>query len=348
MKLLPDNLNYDFVGKRRFFAILSAVIVTICLGLFFTVGPDWGIDFTGGTQVRIKFDDATTIGDVRQSLEPMGLSGDSVQQFGAVDEHEFNIRIQDPSFGFTELKKNIEETLRTTYGQDWIHEVRSEEQVGARMTIHHTGDAVAPEAIQATLAMYPGVAVDNAPDDNTFYVKLPPQTEQIGRSIGGFLGDRKFTVVEVESVGPKTGAELRTQATIAIGLTLLLIFVYVAFRFELSYAPGAFLSLFHDACVVLGMFVIFRREFDLNAIGVVLTVLGYSINDTIVIYDRIRENRQKYRRADLAKLINDSINEMLGRTIATNFTAFLAVVAFLFFGGYTIQTFAIADRKSVV
>jgi preprotein translocase subunit SecF len=146
----------------------------------------------------------------------------------------------------------------------------------------------------------------------------------------------------VDSVGPKAGAELRKQGIVSVVAAISLIVLYVAFRFDLIFAPGAILSLLHDASVCAGFFVLSRREFDLSMIGVILTILGYSINDTIVTFDRIRENQQKFRRTDLPALINTAINETLGRTLATTFTVFIAITPFLFLGTGSIKTFALA------
>jgi preprotein translocase subunit SecF len=144
------------------------------------------------------------------------------------------------------------------------------------------------------------------------------------------------------------GGELRRKGFLAIGATLALILVYVAFRFDLAFAPGAVLALFHDVSIVVGIFVITGHEFNLPMIGALLTIIGYSLNDTIVIYDRIRENMRRYRRADTARLINDSINETMTRTLATSFTTGVAMLAFLFLGGPVIETFALAILLGVV
>ena len=129
---------------------------------------------------------------------------------------------------------------------------------------------------------------------------------------------------------------------------LVLVLAYIAFRFDLAFAPGAVLALFHDVAITIGIFVIFHREVNLPIIGALLTIIGYSLNDTIVIYDRIRENMERYRRTDLQNLINKSVNETLNRTVNTSLTTFLAIVFFLLWGGPVIQTFAMAMLIGVV
>ena len=143
-------------------------------------------------------------------------------------------------------------------------------------------------------------------------------------------------------MGPKVGDELKRSGFISVAATLALVLLYVAFRFDVGFAPGAVVALFHDVSITIGIFVLSQREFNLPMIGALLTIVGYSLNDTIVIYDRIRENMDRYSRTDLAELINVSINETLARTLATSVTTALAICAFLFLGGPVIQNFAFA------
>lgn len=187
-----------------------------------------------------------------------------------------------------------------------------------------------------------GAVAQQSPDDNTFYVSLPGLSTKVQEAIAATLTGQTFEILQIDSVGPKVGGELRRQAIVSLALALGLILVYVALRFELDFAPGAVLALVHDVIVTVGVFVIIREDFNVSMIGALLTIVGYSLNDTIVIYDRIRENRAKYRRADMKKLINDSINETLGRTLATSGTTIVAIAAFLFWGGPVIHTFALA------
>jgi preprotein translocase subunit SecF len=169
-----------------------------------------------------------------------------------------------------------------------------------------------------------------------------------------------FEILQTDSVGPKVGAELRQQGLISILATLGLILAYVSLRFNLSFAPGAVLALLHDVLIVIGLFILLGKaapylpfaipslEFNLPMVGALLTIIGYSLNDTIVIYDRIRENMARYRKTDLESLINTSINETLRRTINTSITTLGAMSAFLFFGGSVIQTFALAISLGVI
>ena len=164
--------------------------------------------------------------------------------------------------------------------------------------------------------------------------------------------DLTSRIVKVDSIGEKVGAQLRTQGMLAILVTLGLILIYIAFRFELSFAPGAVVALLHDVLVVVGVFsvgcVVFGFEFNLPIIGALMTIIGYSLNDTIVVYDRIRENVRRYKRKDLTWIVNTSVNECLSRTLLTSATTFLVVLMMVIFGGPILRGFAVALLAGVV
>ncbi|RME27674.1 MAG: protein translocase subunit SecF [Deltaproteobacteria bacterium] len=353
MQLVRPDINIDFVGMRKTAAIASGLAVVASLLLFFLVGPTWGIDFTGGTEVRIQFLEPTDIGEVRTALADLELGSDAVQQYGPESDNEFVIRIQDTTVGTEDLQQEVTDLLAAKFGPDWIQETRFDAQVGARMTVRYAGSAVAVAEIEQALASMEGVRVRPAMDDNTVYVELPGLTSKIEKAISERLAGRKFEIRNVDSVGPKVGDELKEQGALAILATLALILVYVGFRFEIAFAPGAVIALFHDVSITVGMFIIldqlgWTHEFNLPMIGALLTIIGYSLNDTIVIYDRVRENMKRYRRRDTSQLINASINETLSRTLATSITTALAMLAFLVLGGPVIETFALAILMGVV
>ena len=348
MYLIKPGTKIDFVAGRRIAAVFSVIMVSASLVLFFVKGPNWGIDFTGGTEVHLKFNESVQIGEVRTALTQLDLGSDAVQQIGTDEEGEYVIRIQDPEFGTAETRANVESALKSSFGEGWIDETDFTAEVGARLTVRYTGDKVTIDDVQAAVDGIPGAKAAPALDDNVVYVNLPGLASQIGGKLRGSLPDRDFKVLQVDSVGPKVGGELRRQGFIAIVATLALILVYVGFRFELAFAPGAVLALFHDVSVVVGIFTLTGHEFNLPMIGALLTIIGYSLNDTIVIYDRIRENMSRYRRKDTPALINTSINETLGRTLATSITTGCAMMAFLTLGGPVIETFALAILMGVI
>ena len=348
MYLIKPGSKIDFVAGRKKAAVVSLVMVIASLVLFFVKGPNWGIDFTGGTEVHLKFNEAVQIGEVRTALTKLDLSNDAVQQIGSDEEGEYVIRIQDPEFGTAETRTAVEAALKASFGEGWIEETDFMAEVGARLTVRYTGAAVTIPDVQRAVNDIPGAVAASALDDNVVYVNLPGLASQIGDKLRTSMGDRGFQVLQVDSVGPKVGGELRQQGFVAIAATLALILVYVGFRFDLAFAPGAILALVHDVSVVVGIFTITGHEFNLPMIGALLTIIGYSLNDTIVIYDRIRENMSRYRRQDTAAMINASINETLGRTVATSITTGCAMLAFLTLGGPVIETFALAILLGVI
>jgi preprotein translocase subunit SecF len=204
------------------------------------------------------------------------------------------------------------------------------------------------DKIQSELARVPGVSVQASPEENTFYVRLPGLAEDIRGLLETNLKDRGVEIEQISSVGPKVGGSLRTAGLVSTLIAMGLLLVYVAFRFDFAYAPGAVLCVFHDAAIVLGVWVVTQQEFGLPMISAILTLVGYSLNDTIVTYDRIRENSEKYRRKNLPELINDSVNQTLSRTLITNGATSLAIIPFMFLGGPILQQFAIAMMVGMV
>ncbi len=348
MQFIPDSLSIDFVGKRKVAAAISAVLVVASVVVFIVIGPNWGIDFTGGAEIRLQFEELVEIGEVRDAIVAVGLPGDSVQSIGGPEDSEYSIRVQDAAFGSEDIRAEVKRALEAAFGVDWLVEERFEAEVGASMTLEYKGDIVATDRIVAAVKDISGVQVREQPDDNTFRVTLPGLSEQVQDAIGKDLAGHEFEVLQVDSVGPKVGGDLRRQGFISIFSMLALVLAYVAFRFDLTFAPGAVVALFHDVTIVIGVFVLLQREVNISIIGALLTIIGYSLNDTIVIYDRIRENMERYRRKDMEGLINASINETMNRTINTSLTTLAAMIVFLFLGGPVIETFALAIALGVI
>jgi len=172
---------------------------------------------------------------------------------------------------------------------------------------------------------------------------LETMSKSLQTSLQGRFKDNPVEIRRVEVVGPKVGKDLKTKAMWAVGLAFLAILIYVAFRFhEFSYGLGGIVALFHDVVVTFGAISIFNIEFSLNVLAVILSIIGFSINDTIVIFDRVRENIKKMRKDDLVTIFNVSINETLGRTILTTGTVMMVVVILFFFAGEVIHDFTIA------
>ncbi len=271
------NANYDFVGKRRWFygASLTLVLIAI-LSIVLHGGLNYGIDFTGGTLVQVRFDKVVTVEQVRRGLDAIRLGTSAViQQFGGPEE--YLIRLQQTEQRSEEITKSIQAALESSRGA----------------------------------------------------------TAEIRR---------------VEFVGPQVGHDLQLQALYAVLAGMAGILVYVAIRFDYRGGVVSILALFHDVMVTLGALSIANREMSLPVLAALLTIVGYSINDTIVVFDRIRESRGKGIRKgqDLAGLINGAINQTLSRTILTSFTTFVSALVLFLFGGEVLRDFAFALVVGVV
>jgi preprotein translocase subunit SecF len=345
-----SSMDIDFVKPRFFFASVSTALVLASWILFFVYpGPQWGIDFQGGTEIHVKFnatmdaetqqitsDDAAppiTIEKIRASMEAMGLGDDVVQRVGAPARQEYQIRIKDTTMGSDELQGQVVRLLQDKYGADRIGEPDVDAEVGTRMDIPFNDGKVPPlSEIANALSSLEGLTVAESKEAGEVSVRLPGLAQLIRDQLSEAI-DAPFVVLSTDSVGPRVGGDLRQQGFVAIAITLLLVLVYIAFRFDIGFAPGAILALLHDVSLTAGVFVLIGLEINLPIVGALLTIVGYSLNDTIVIYDRIRENTDRYSRQDLPRLINVSINETLARTLATSVTTFLAIMPFLVFGG---------------
>lgn len=263
--------KFDIAGKRKLWFLISLLVIVPGLLCMFMRGFNFGIDFTGGTIIDLKFDQPVSIAEVRQSLVPYGLEGSTIQLSGAES-------------GATESDAVM---IRTT---DLEEEDRKAVMAGIESEVGH------------------------------------------------------YTVLREEKVGATIGGELITNAVTALVVSWLLIIAYVAYRFEFRFGIAAVLALVHDILIVLAVFSFTQRQIDSSFIAALLTIVGYSINDTIVIFDRIRENlRLHFRRGgDINELVNRSIYQTLTRSLYTVFTVMFTTAALYFFGGETTKDFAFA------
>jgi preprotein translocase subunit SecF len=259
------NPHIDFISRRKYGFIFSTVIIILALLLIFIKGPNFGIDFTGGALLQVRFEKPIDTATLRSSLAKIGKENAQIQALGT-ENAEYVIRAagEDPA-GFANAVKDI---------------------------------------LQADF-----------PDN-----------------------EREF--LREETVEPKIGKELLIKTIWAVIIALMLILVYVSFRFDYRFGMAAVIALFHDAIFTIGVLVLVQREFSIVVVGALLTIIGYSINDSIVISDRIREKYTKMRREPYNVVLNTGLNETLSRTILTVGTTLLAVIALLLFGGSVIADFA--------
>ena len=340
-EIIPKTFFYDFVARRFFWAVVSFVASGVGLVLFFFPGPHWSIDFSGGTEVEMHFASRTEIADVRRVLADIGIVEDAVQQVGDPSSSEFTVRLKGDTAAKQEDLDTVRNSLTAVHGADWIEEFRVENEVGARIALVYTGAPVPVSDIERELLALPGVSVQSSGDENTVYIRLPGVSESIKSALTQGLPDHPLTIDRADSVGPKVGDSMRTAGVTALLVSTLLHLIYVAVRFDFTFAPGAIICLLHDICITVGILVALRQEFGLSTVSALLTLSGYSLNDTIVVYDRIRENMERYKRKNFGDLINNSINQTLSRTVMTAGATSLAMLPFLFLGGAVLHQFAL-------
>jgi len=266
---LFGGAHYDFLGsRRRAYVISTVMLVAGLISIFFHRGLVFGVDFTGGTLVQVRFAEPTTVAEVRDAIVAADLVGAQIQNFESADE--FLVRI-------------------------------AEFQEGG-------GEAVSTAVRAAFAAAY---------------------------------GENGFEVQRTEAVGPKVGSELKRNATLAILMSFVLTLVYLAFRFEWRFGVAAIVATVHDIVITFGFISLLNVEITLATVAAILTIIGYSLNDTIVVFDRIRENLKKRRKDDYPTILNASINETLPRTVLTSGTTLVSLVSLFLLGGGVIRPFAL-------
>ncbi|MFH1018756.1 MAG: protein translocase subunit SecF [Pseudomonadota bacterium] len=350
--LIPSNASIDFIGKRRIYVGISVVTLALAIIALLVKGLNYGVDFTGGTQIQVRFQSKPSDADVRKSLSKIQLSEATVQEVGGEGSGEFLVRVSTAGLDLTKYR----ETLQKAFDA-----VSPAEGGPARLRFSEDRLYVQYEKSADPEKMKAGVNALGAQDitaesvnpfgkesNHEYLVQFAGVASRITGTFQESFGKGAFEILQTDQIGPKVGKELRWQAVGAVLISMILILIYVGFRFEFEFAPGAVLGLFHDAMIVLGVFAFFGLQFDLSIVAAVLTIIGFSINDTIVVYDRIRENIARTRNPNLAVVMNDSINQTLSRTILTSGTVLLATLALVFFGGPITFNFALAFSIGVV
>src|SRR5579862_7032263 len=347
------NTNFDFLGKKWAFIIASLVLTAAGLiSLAVKGGPLYGIDFKGGTVVKVRFSGPPPVDAIRTAIGKRVAGEVTVQNFESQsNEVAIGTELKDEKQS-DQNRRVILETLEATFGAAG----------DAKLDFNNTGQQALVDRLRDPLARN-GVSVsdtqlDQLAADVLKFKNTPPRSglitnfDQLTGVPGvnaGVINTLKqecslapFSVREVEIVGPKVGADLRRQAVLATLAALAGMLVYIAFRFEWIYGVAAVVAVFHDTIITVGIFSLFNREITMTVIAALLTLVGYSMNDTIVIFDRIRENLRTSKRESLEDVINRSVNQTLSRTIMTSGLTFLTVIALFLFGGPVLHGFSFA------
>lgn len=349
VRLLPAKTNFDFLGKRIPALVLSTIINIASIVLVFTVGLNFGIDFQGGIAIEAKsLKGDADLAETRRVGAGLGLGEVSLQEFGAKDT--ILIRIQRQK-GDAACVANAAKLLTKAMGAGWSVKPAANTQSG-NLELVAPGRISDEQARAAAVAM--GLADNLVRAGNSPAVVTLEQDQrdewcqQVAILVARDALSGTYDFRRTESVGPKIGGELLSTGIIAVGLTLLAIAAYVWLRFEWQFGVGALIALLHDVLTTIGLFAITQLEFNLTALAALLTIAGYSINDTVVVFDRVRENLRRYKKLSLVDLLNVSTNETLARTIMTSGTVFLAVVALVLFAGPVLYSFSIAMLWGVI
>lgn len=361
MHIIKGKTNIDFIGKRKIALLLSTALnIAVLVGIA-GFGFNMGVDFAGGTLIEVKFNGPITAEKVREGAIAGGLQEPQVQSIGSADENTFILRMGGVTQLTAENEKLAEDALRKIPGIE-ITALNKDLDNGL-ITLRTKADVKLEDIKQAVVSSGTGVqgvtllAGSSVESGFQYQVTSAGMSDKVKESLAKGIPDVKFEptpecqscgVRRTDYVGPQVGEQLRNKGVASLLLALLSILIYVAFRFDLKFGPGALVASVHDVIMVSGYYLVTRREFNLTSIAVLLTILGYSINDTIVIYDRIREEMVKYKGKPLAEIINIAINDTLSRTILTGGVTSLSLIGLLIFGVGEIFDFAAAMLWGII
>jgi preprotein translocase subunit SecF len=351
--IVPHGTKFDFVGKRHIAVVLSLIVnlAVIAWSLPFIHGLNYGVDFAGGTEMEVKFTEARVDpGDVRKAVEDLGFKGASVQRYGPEEDSSYLIRVERIALMSPEDVDRVVQAVKARFP---VEEYSFDAELGDKIDFSFQ-QAPAAEDVRAVVEAA-GVKVREVREEaglsagsRSFAVITQGIQDKVEAGLASKFQAAEPEVRRVEYVGPAVGRELRNQGFKALLYAMALIVAYVGLRFDFRFSPGVVIAILHDAIVTLGFYALSGREFNLTSIAALLTVVGYSVNDTVVIYDRIRENQAKYRGRSLVDLVNLSINETLGRTFLTSLATALSLIGLLVFGVGTIFDFAAAVLVGIV
>jgi preprotein translocase subunit SecF len=357
MELFHHDVNLDWMSKAKYFFALSATLLLIgAISWIHKGGLDYGIDFKGGTLVYVRFAGKPPVDQLRQGLAQQGLGQSVIQQISDISNPNANevvIYLPQQGQGTVALDAGKSDILNALHAT-----------LGAGQPGKQDFNAATPTDVAEILVRKDPLSAGAAAGDR--YQQLAKQLtdyrDKVARGVIANIDDLRsagatpavlaalrdsyyaspFAVINVEIVGPKVGTELRRQAVLVTLYALAGMLIYIAFRFEWVYGAAAVLAVFHDVLITLGLFSLLHFEISLTVIAALLTLVGYSMNDTIVIFDRIRENTRLMRREPFAAIVNRSINQTLSRTILTSGLTFLTVLVLFLMGGQVLRSFSFA------
>ena len=346
------NTNFDFLGNKWPFIIASLVLTVAGIGsLIVKGGPRYGIDFRGGALMYVRFNQEPPEDKIRAALGAKIPGEISIQRISGSNEVIVSTELSQDEKAQGENRQKMQDILGATFGN-----------TGAKLDFHNSGIDVLAAKLRGPLQVA-SVAMSEPQLQDLLkamltYRNTPPRSGLIGSfdELNGVPGVTpqviqvlkqecglgSFAIRNTEVVGPKVGRELQDKALKATFLALAGMLIYVALRFEWIYGVAAVIAVFHDTIITIGLFSLFGKEISLTVIAALLTLVGYSMNDTIVVFDRIRENLRTWKKDSFENLVNSSINQTLSRTILTSGLTFLTAAALWLFGGEVLSGFSFA------
>jgi len=361
-EIIKPGSTYEFIGKQRYWIGLSIFLVMLTVLMlplnayvFKSRGHmlNWGVDFRGGSEILLEFSKPVEASEIRKTLADVGFpDADVVKYADPTGKKLWNymVRVGAVSVVSEQQAKQIQESLAK---EGEANLKRFEWSEGGDKLYLRYDRPVEPSVLQSSLKAL-GVNTNQVQgfgraDENTYEVTLVGLDTEIRHALDARLGTGAVAAIpSVESVGAKAGKQLQYDGARSLLYAILLIMVYIAFRFDFRYGPGTVVALLHDAVISIGAFAVTYKEFSLTTVAAVLTIIGYSMNDTIVVFDRIRENATRLRDRRFDRVVNQSINETLSRTIWTSATVFFVTFAMNVFGVGVIRDFAFALNVGVI
>lgn len=340
-----ENLNYDFLGKRKFAYAISGILFLIGVISVVTRGFHFGIDFKGGSEIVLQFEKPVEISKVRGYVDNIGLGYVEVKTFGG--ETGVMIRTDQQVIPTTVYPQVVDAIER---------EIENVMPGVPRQIIDSTASSITyalqnPDTTNILVdalfsAGFQSGKISEEPDNTQMIVSVGI-SDWIKENLREKVTDNSFTVLKEDIVGPKIGDELKQDAVLAIFFALIAILIYLGFRFKFVFAFGAVAALFHDVLITLGLFSVLygiipglNLDIDITIVAAFLTLIGYSINDTVIVFDRIRENLKIHKTRPLFDLMNTSISQTMSRTVLTGGTTIITVLVLLIFGGEVLRGFA--------
>jgi len=359
-EIIKSGTDIDFIGNQKYWIGASITLVLITF-LMLPINAyllkdrghvlNWGVEFKGGTELVVEFSKAIEASQVREALTSAGLSNADVVKYGRESATpSYMVRLGAVSVLSSDQTKQVEASLARV-GDASLRKFESSE--GGDKVYLRFDKAVDGAALTAALKAAGTDAAHVQPfgptQDYTYEVTLIGMESVVRKALDAKLGAGTVQAIPaVSSIGAKAGKQLQVDGVRALLGAILLIVIYVAFRFDFRYGPGTIVALLHDAVITVGAFAVTYKEFSLTTLAAILTIIGYSMNDTIVVFDRIRENAAKYRDRKFDRVVNHAINETLSRTILTSATVFFVTLAMNIFGTGVIRDFAFAMNVGVI